>query len=276
MKNVLISLLFLLTYVSANTCTETYFKAKELEYYPVDGGPQIDSVYEKVDLDKYHNYERIGKHYYRNKKIDRFVSIYIGDVVDTTACDFYHSLDENVLSKKGVEILFSDSSFKDTMIFLEKQFKEGLLSMVMTTKITKDYTSRWGRSYSSGVVNDEYYSESVFRNDSVIFMEINHYNTDHPSMDYSYIVENPNDDFECEKYYDDRDTPSYNYAYKKLDNGFVFEEKNGDIHFRQIFMLYQPDDEFTAIKKRRTVTKISPKSRYFDILGRYRFTRLKR
>lgn len=273
MRNILILLLLLLTYVSANTCTEAYFKAKKQGYYLVDGEPQLDSVYEKVNLDQYHNYELISKYFYHNKKIDRVVSIYIGDVVDTTAYNVYHSLDENVLSKKGIEILFSDSSFKDTLIFLEKQFKEGLLSMVTTTKITKNYTSLWGRSYSSGVVDKEYYSESVFRNDSVIFMEINDYNTDHPSMDYSYIVENPNDDFECGEYYDDRDTPSYNYAYKKLDNGYVFEEKNGDIHFRQIFMLYQLDDEFTAIKKRRTVTKISPKARYFDILGRYKFVR---
>ena len=273
MRNVLIFLLFLLTYGFANTCTEAYFKVNNYDYYPIEGEPQVDSVYEKVNLDKYHNYERIGKFFYHNKKLDRFVSIYIGDVVDTTVSKEYYSLDENVLSKKGDEILFSDSSFKDTLIFLEKKFKEGLLSMEMTTKIAKNYTSRWGRSFSSGVLNDEYYSESVLRNDSVIYMEINHYNTDHSSTDYAYIVEDSSDDNACEEYFDDRDISSYKYAYKKLENGFVFEEKNGDIHYRQIFMLYQPNDEITAIKKRHPMTKISTKARYFDILGRYKFTR---
>ena len=99
MRNILILLLLLLTYVSANTCTEAYFKAKKQGYYLVDGEPQLDSVYEKVNLDQYHNYELIGKYFYHNKKIDRVVSIYIGDVVDTTAYYVYHSRDENVLSK---------------------------------------------------------------------------------------------------------------------------------------------------------------------------------
>lgn len=273
MKNILIFLLLLTSYVAANTCTEAYFKTKGFDYYPVEGEPQIDSVYEKVNLGKDHNYENVGKYYYRNKIIERFVTIYIGDVVDTTAYNFYRSLDEKVLSKKGGEILFSDSSYKDTLFFVEKQYKDGLFSVDIITKIAKNYTSRWMRSYSSGVLNDEYYSEMVLRNDSVVFMEINHYNTDHPSTRYFYIVGNSNDDYECEEYKDGKDTSDYKYAYKKSDNGFVFEEKNGDIHYRQFFMRYHSNDEITAIKKRRPVIRTSTKARYFDLLGRYKYIR---
>lgn len=60
--------------------------------------------------------------------------VYIGDAVDTTAYNVYHSLDESILSKKGNETLYSDSAYKDTLIFLEKEFKDGLFSMDMTTK----------------------------------------------------------------------------------------------------------------------------------------------
>ena len=261
------------SYAAANTCTEAYFKATSFSYYPVEEDPQIDSVYEKVNLGKDHNYENVRKYYYRNKIAERFVSVYIGDVVDTTTCNAYYSLDEKVLSKKGGEILFSDSSYKDTLIFVEKQYKDGLFSVDKVTKKAKNYTSQWVRSYSSGALNGEYYSEMVLRNDSVVFMEINHYNTDHPTTRYSYIVGNSNDDYECENYNDGKDTSDYKYVYKKLDNGFVFEEKNGDIHYRQIFMLYHPYDEITTIKKRRPVTKHSAKARYFDLLGRYKYIR---
>ena len=273
MRNFLTFLLLLSAYVAANTCTEAYFKAKAHALYPVEGEPQIDSIYEKVSFDRYQSYELAKKYYYHNKIIERIESVHIGDVVDTTAYNFYHSLDEKVLSKKGVEILFSDSAYKDTLIFLEKEFKDGLLHMDVITKIAKNYTSQWGRSYLSGVLNEEFYSEAVLRNDSVIAMSINHYNTDHPSTRYSYIVGNSNNEYECEEYNDDKDTSDYKYVYKKIDNGFVFEEKNEDIHYRQTFMLYHPNDEITAIKKRRPVTKISTKARYFDLLGRYKYVR---
>lgn len=283
MRNFLIFLLLLSAYVTANTCTEAYFKAKVHGYYPVEGEPQIDSIYEKVSLGRDHNYDHIIKYYYHNKIIERIESVHIGDFVDTTAYNFYHSLDEKVnyyhsldekvLSKKGAEILFSDSAYKDTLIFLEKEFKDGLLHMDVITKIAKNYTSQWGRSYLSGVLNEEFYSEAVLRNDSVIAMSINHYNTDHPSTSYWYVVENSSDDHKCEQYFNDKDNLSYEFVYKKIDNGFVFEEKNEDIHYRQVFMLNLPNDEITAIKKRRPVTKISTKARYFDLLGRYKYVR---
>ena len=283
MRNFLTFLLLLSAYVAANTCTEAYFKAKAHALYPVEGEPQIDSIYEKVSLGRDHNYDHIIKYYYHNKIIERFESVYIADEIDTTAynyshlldekVNYYHSLDEKVLSKKGAEILFSDSAYKDTLIFLEKEFKDGLLHMDVITKIAKNYTSQWGRSYLSGVLNEEFYSEAVLRNDSVIAMSINHYNTDHPSTRYSYIVGNSNNEYECEEYNDDKDTSDYKYVYKKIDNGFVFEEKNEDIHYRQVFMLNLPNDEITAIKKRRPVTKISTKARYFDLLGRYKYVR---
>lgn len=282
MRNFLIFLLLLSAYVTANTCTEAYFK-KVHGYYPVEGEPQIDSIYEKVSLGRDHNYDHIIKYYYHNKIIERIESVHIGDFVDTTAYNFYHSLDEKVnyyhsldekvLSKKGAEILFSDSAYKDTLIFLEKEFKDGLLHMDVITKIAKNYTSQWGRSYLSGVLNEEFYSEAVLRNDSVIAMSINHYNTDHPSTSYWYVVENSSDDHKCEQYFNDKDNLSYEFVYKKIDNGFVFEEKNEDIHYRQVFMLNLPNDEITAIKKRRPVTKISTKARYFDLLGRYKYVR---
>ena len=273
MRNFLTFLLLLSAYVAANTCTEAYFKAKANALYPVEGEPQIDSIYEKVSFDRYQSYELAKKYYYHNKIIERIESVHIGDVVDTTAYNFYHSLDEKVLSKKGVEILFSDSAYKDTLIFIQKVFEDGLFFADLITKIAKNYTSQWERDYLSGVLNEDTYGETVLRNDSVIVMQINDDNTDHPSTSYWYVVENSSDDHKCEQYFNDKDNLSYEFVYKKTDNGFVFEEKNGGMHYRQVFMLYHSNDEITAIKKRRPVTNISTKARYFDLLGRYKYVR---
>lgn len=43
-------------------------------------------------------------------------------------------------------------------------------------------------------------------------------------------------------------------------------------NFREYLFVYD-EEETTAIRKHRPAVKISPKARYFDLLGRYKFSK---
>ena len=58
------------------------------------------------------------------------------------------------------------------------------------------------------------------------------------------------------------------------DNGYMLkylEESSTGYYLREFFFV--KDEGTTAIQKRRAPAKISPKARYFDLLGRYKYTR---
>ena len=57
------------------------------------------------------------------------------------------------------------------------------------------------------------------------------------------------------------------------DNGYMLkflEESSAGYYLREFFFV-NPSN--TAIRKQRPAAKISPKARYFDLLGRYKFTK---
>ena len=58
------------------------------------------------------------------------------------------------------------------------------------------------------------------------------------------------------------------------DNGYMLKylkESSNGYYLREFF--YVNNESTTAIQKFRAPIKISPKARYFDLLGRYKFTR---
>ena len=68
-----------------------------------------------------------------------------------------------------------------------------------------------------------------------------------------------------------RDTIELSYT----DNGFMFKYYRSSEDYsnlRKFFFVYD-DDGPTGIRKQRPAVKISPKARYFDLLGRYKFSK---
>lgn len=58
------------------------------------------------------------------------------------------------------------------------------------------------------------------------------------------------------------------------DNGYMLKflkESSTGYYLREFFFV--KDEGTTAIRKRRAQAKVSPKARYFDLLGRYKYTR---
>jgi hypothetical protein len=115
----------------------------------------------------------------------------------------------------------------------------------------------------------EEFSESFFRNDTLVMNYTTNYSPDvFPKEQLTYYVEDPSDDFKCYEY--ENDSLTLTLVYQKTDNGFSLKANQGT-SLKEIFFV-DPNNT-TAIRKQRPAAKISPKARYFDLLGRYRFTK---
>lgn len=58
------------------------------------------------------------------------------------------------------------------------------------------------------------------------------------------------------------------------DNGYMLkylEESSNGYYLREFFFVR--NESTTSIQKRRAQVNVSPKARYFDLLGRHKFTR---
>jgi hypothetical protein len=115
----------------------------------------------------------------------------------------------------------------------------------------------------------EEFSESFFRNDTLVMNYTTNYSPDgSPKEQLTYYVEDPSDDFKCYEY--ENDSLTLTLVYQKTDNGFSLKANQGT-SLKEIFFV--DPNSTTAIRKQRPAVKISPKARYFDLLGRYKFTK---
>lgn len=261
MKKILFSLLILAIYASANTCTEAWFEIYTLSQ-PKNNAVHPDSVYYKTN-----NKDGYAKYIYRNEQLEQIIINMYGESEDTNMV--YLSKDENILTKKGSELLISDSVVGDTLFYFQKVFKDGVLVQEITRKITKQYASE--RNYEP-VSDKRDSSEYFFRNDTLIRRVVDYYNTEFATESFIYYVGDSTDDFKCYEYRDrsNKDVPSFTLIYQKNNQGYSLKYFE-DEFIQEYFMVYP--DGTTAIHKRRAPVKVSPKARYFDLLGRYKFTR---
>ena len=132
-------------------------------------------------------------------------------------------------------------------------------------------------SYMS-TLNSEYnsFKELYFSNDTLFEKNIYDYESNNPRPDTSFTIGDSTNDFKCYEY-DMRDgTAELNETieYIKTDNGYelkYLDESSAGYYLREFFFVNS--SATTAIRKQRSAVKISPKARYFDLLGRYKYTR---
>jgi hypothetical protein len=84
----------------------------------------------------------------------------------------------------------------------------------------------------------------------------------------SYLLGDPKDNSKCYQYRDSIITDTL--FFQNNEKGFSVKIVKGN-NLTEYFMVY-PEGS-SAIRKRRPAVKISPKARYFDLLGRYKYTR---
>ena len=258
MKKILSSLLLLAGFAAANTCTEAWFTMNASPFQTNGSSTYLDSIYN----DDNGEFIWTSKYIYENNFPTRIVMEYKNDA-RTVIIPFYNTTNENVLTGNGSEVLFSASTVDDTIIYTQKSYSNGNLNEDLIHKATKHYASEIAQSKYEYV-----FAEFRFINDTLVNSTTYNYNTDSAETYVIYIIGNPNDDNECFAYM--ADTLKSTITYTANDHGFSLRKKEG-LSIREYFITQV--EGTTAIRKQRPAVKISPKARYFDLLGRYKFSK---
>lgn len=269
MKKILFCLMLLAGFAAANTCTEAWFQSHSQFFSNSQNTPYLDSVYsaylnrfsDSTDIRE----ERYVKLSYNNGYLEKIINGYVGDIENIlTSVDYiYVSKDESVLSKKGAEGLISDSTVGDTTFWVRKHYHNGTLNQAMFYKITESYLSCMDSTFDD-------FSEIFFRNDSIISISTEKYSSEaNRKTEYVYIIEDPADDLKCYEY--SNDSLEHVMVYNKNEKGFSVKVFENDIVVQELFFV--DPSSISAIRKLLPTVKISPKARYFDLLGRYKFSK---
>ena len=267
MKKVIFSLLFLVSIAAANTCTEAVFSLSK---------GSLDITQDKAYHDSSYFVENYGqknewshKIYYTNVIIDSLVMDPMEDGEALRVTHYYWNSDEKISGKGSERVIFQETS-GDTIILNEKAYSNGEFGGSYTAKMTDSYMSTLNSEYNS-------FKELYFSNDTLFEKNIYDYESNNPRPDTSFTIGDSTNDFKCYEY-DMRDgTAELNETieYIKTDNGFMLkylDESSVGYYLREFFFV-NSNTSTTAIRKRHAPVKISPKARYFDLLGRYKYSK---
>ena len=267
MKKVIFSLLFLVSFAAANTCTKAVFKYTN---------GSLDITQDKAYHDSSYFVENYGqknewshKIYYTNGKIDSLVMDPMEDGENLRITHYYWNSDEKISGKGSEMVIFQETS-GDTIILNEKAYSNGEFGGSYTAKMTDSYMSTLNSQYNS-------FTEPYFSNDTLFEKRINDYGTDNPRPEIRFTIGDSTNDFKCYEYEirDGKADLNETIEYVKTDNGFkikYLDESSAGYYLREFFFV-NSNTSTTAIRKRHAPVKISPKARYFDLLGRYKFSK---
>lgn len=271
MNKVLFGLLAFAAFATANTCTKAFFEIHAFNFLTIKDAPHLDSIYYRDQPSPEELYEGFQKYYYQDGLIQKSVFNYrVNAPVENR---FYLTADESVLTKSGRELLLSDSVAGDTVYFIQKMFNDGELVQTVVHKTADLYTSEDDYDPTSG---RRIFAEYFFRNDTLVSRTVYDYGSGMRDSAYYYYVGVPGDEYKCAEYSDSSLTN--NLTYKKRTTGFSVAIFN-DTYLRE-YIMEAPETHTTAFKKQsvqnnRRPVKISPRARYFDLLGRYRCAKIK-
>lgn len=266
MKKILFCLAILACYAAANTCTETIFKYTRGSLLANPKEAYHDSSY---FLENYgHKNEWSHKLFYTDGKLDSLIYNPMKDDDSIHVLYYYWNLDESALKGSISESIITQETSGDTVIFTEKQYSKGTLEGARITKI-HSYISSYTYEYDS-------FEEIFFSNDTLYDKTLFDYSKDSPRSEIIFTVGDPSNDLKCYEYEtrDGKTNLRETIEYLKTDNGYklkYLEESSVGYYLREFFMVYP--SATATIRKQRPATKISPKATYFDLLGRYKFSK---
>ena len=242
----------LTTLASANTCTDAWYN-----YYKARSNPQeefhLDSTYYSFEG----NIHFSQKFIYDNGRIIQRNNIYD----DTTETVFYHyNSNESVLKKIGTEYIISECEAMDTLCYVLRTYENGLYTETDTTKQTSNYMVEYGSSY---------HFEFILKKDTIIEKYLFIKDNDTVETHIGLAFADPNDDFKCIESNETGSSQS-TLLYEPNENGFSIKMLNDSIQDEHFFV---KNENTKSIRKTHKPVKIAPKARYFDLLGRYKFTK---
>ena len=254
-----IAVLTLSTTSLANKCTDVWFTVLANPYLNPENEFHIDSSYFNENGNEWTH-----KYIYKDAKIAEIQYDTKEEGEEIIIRPFYKDTNETALKNNGIEYIVSQCQAKDTLCYQEKVYSDGEYAGIKTTKITPNFIT-----VEQIEERIHWFSEYILTQNSVIEKKYFDYNTDSVRTSQKIYVADSTDDFEC---YQQREDGVNEYAltYKPNENGFSVSVKSGT-YFREFFFI--KTEGTTPIRKVLKPVKISPKARYFDLLGRYRFSK---
>ena len=254
-----IAVLSLNTASLANKCTDVWFTTLANPYLNPESEFHIDSSYFNENGNEWtHKYiykdGKIAETQYDTKEEGEEIRIF----------PFYSDTNETALKNKGIEYIVSKCQAKDTLCYQEKAYSNGEYRGIRTTKITPNYIT-----VEQVEDNTLWFTEYILTQDSVIEKIYFDYNTDTARTSKKYYVAYPNNDNKCYEYDADGQI-NYTLLYKPNEKGYSVSIEEGT-YLREFFFI--KNEGTTSIRKTVKPVKISPRARYFDLLGRYKFTK---
>lgn len=246
---------------SANTCTEAVFNTQSPTMFNPHSNVRVDSCYINSQ-----NSSWTGKKYiYNNGLIEAVRADFKDEDRAPTFWLFYRDTNETVLKKEGYEYIISEDEKKDTLLYNVRAYYNGEFEYTQTIRIASNYLSEELADSTSSELHEIY-----FKNDSIIEIGIENYNTDSSKTKQRFYVANLNDDYKCELY-DEEGNLLSSLLYEPNEKGYSIKQSIDDVYFE--FYVMNVEQNTTTIRKNHKPAKISPKARYFDLLGRYKFIR---
>ena len=257
-----ITILALSAFATANTCTEAYFNTQAHAIFDQESNLRLDSIFYSQSPAGWKG----KKYFYNESLIEKVMVDFKQDPTHRAYWFFYRDTNETVINQKDF-YEYIDSTYKkqDTLFHHLKTYYHGEYEYTQIIRIAKFY-------YSLQIINStpSEFSEKFVKQDTII--EINHsnYNTDSSSVKKAFYIADINDDNKCYGY-DEQQNLLHTFTYSPTENGFSLKQDDGE-NYIEIFVINE-DKILTALRKTVKPVKITPKARYFDLLGRFKFTK---
>ena len=244
------------TTVLANTCTDAVFKEISFFYMIENSGLQLDSA---ISSNFYNQ-----TYTYTNGKVSRS-QFFEKESGTATTLNYYWNKDESALTKQGIEYFMKDSTSGDTTFIFENYYVLGVMGHQKTIKVTSQSASILTKDLDFGQENFE---EIINKGDTVI---INRYSGKDNSTALSntefYVSDTGNT--KCLELNNDG-TIANTITYEPMNDGYSLSYSSDGI---TTILYFSNSKGTTSIRKAVKPVKIAPQARYFDLLGRFKFTK---
>ena len=255
-------LLTLGSVASANKCTEAYFNAQAHAIFDQESNLRLDSVYYSQSPAGWKG----KKYFYNESLIEKVMVDFKQDPTHRAYWFFYRDTNETAINQKDF-YEYIDSTYKkqDTLFHHLKAYYRTEYAYTWIIKITTNY-------YSEKHIFEKKTNlfELFLKQDSIIEIKNFNYNTDSSTVKQTFYVAEANDDYKCNEY-DEQQNLIHTYTYSPTENGFSLKQIEGD-KYTEIFVINEEKIR-TSIRKTLKHAKIPPKARYFDLLGRFKFSK---
>ena len=175
------------------------------------------------------------------------------------------------MKNTGLEYILTKCEAQDTLCYVQTIYQDGVLfDGTLTIKATPEYISQ-------EIEQPDYHqlTEFIIKPDTLLYKNESYerymgYKVSMKSSSMLHVAD-PNDDTKCDVYIDDKKYATL--SYNPNEKGFSISMTVGDLDHPSAEYFFIEENKTSPIRKTVKPVKIAPKARYFDLLGRFKFTK---